>query len=142
MKRWYIIVILALVVVFSFIYFSQKQTGLVVDTEMFVSKSYMDIGIYEAKMLMEDNSGLIIIDVSPNYAAGHLPGAVNYYVGDGSFDVAIPMLDPSARYLVYCHVDSASRAGAQKLIDAGFMNVYRLRDHYSGWVEAGYAVEY
>ena len=56
-------------------------------------------------------------------------------------DEAIPTLDKEAMYLVYCHVDSASRSGAQKLVDAGFMNVYRLESHYSGWISAGYEVE-
>ncbi|MBE0700129.1 MAG: rhodanese-like domain-containing protein, partial [Acholeplasmataceae bacterium] len=38
-------------------------------------------------------------------------------------------------------VDSVSIAGASKLIDAGFENVYRLEGNYSAWVEAGYPVE-
>jgi len=103
--------------------------------------SYMDISPKEAKELIEENPGLIIIDVSPRYDEGHIPGAINYYVGDGSLDAAIPDLDPSAEYLVYCHSDSASIAGAQKLIDAGFKNVYRLEGNYSAWVDAGYEIE-
>lgn len=103
--------------------------------------SYMDISSMDAQELISNNPDLIIIDVSPSYNNGHLPGAINYYVGDGSLDEAIPMLDKMAMYLVYCHFDSASRAGAQKLIDAGFTNVYRLEDHYGGWVDAGYSIE-
>jgi rhodanese-related sulfurtransferase len=103
--------------------------------------TYTDITPAEAKMMIDDNPDLIIIDVSPAYADGHLPGAVNYYVGDGSLDEAIPMLDKDATYLVYCHVESASRQGAQKLVDAGFMNVYRLEGEYDAWVEAGYPIE-
>ena len=55
--------------------------------------------------------------------------------------IALPTLDPDDTYLVYCHEDSASILGAQKLIDAGFKTVYRLEGNYSAWVEAGYAVE-
>ena len=103
--------------------------------------NYTDISATEAKQLIDDNPDLIIIDVSPVYAAGHLPGAVNYYFGDGSLDAAIPMLDKNATYLVYCHAESASRLGAQKLVDAGFVNVYRLEGDYQAWVEAGYPIE-
>jgi rhodanese-related sulfurtransferase len=103
--------------------------------------SYTDISASEAKQLIDDNPEVIIIDVSPIYAAGHLPGAVNYYVGDGSLDAAIPALDENATYLVYCHAESASRQGAQKLVDAGFTDVYRLEGEYDAWVDAGYPIE-
>lgn len=102
---------------------------------------YMDVSPAEANKLINDDPDMVIIDVSPNYDAGHLPGAVNYYVGDGSFDDAIPTLDKNGKYLVYCHVESVSRQGAQKLVDAGFMNVYRLKGEYGAWVDAGYPVE-
>jgi len=103
--------------------------------------SYTDISPTEAKQMIDENPDLIIIDVSPIYAAGHLPGAVNYYLGDGSLDAAIPMLDENATYLVYCHTESVSRQGAQKLVDAGFMNVYRLEGEYDAWVDDGYPIE-
>ncbi|MFC1697493.1 rhodanese-like domain-containing protein [Nanoarchaeota archaeon] len=103
--------------------------------------TYMDVSAAEAKALIDSNSDIIIIDVSLHYANGHLPGAVSYYIGDGSLDAAIPTLDKEATYLVYCHVDSVAIAGAQKLIDAGFTNVYRLVGNYGGWIEAGYPIE-
>ncbi|MBN2851710.1 MAG: rhodanese-like domain-containing protein [Clostridia bacterium] len=103
--------------------------------------SYMDISPVDAKKLIDSNENLIIIDVSPFYKDGHLPNAVNYYVGDGSLDTAILMLDKNADYLVYCHSDSASILGAQKLIDAGFKKVYRLEGNYSAWLDAGFDIE-
>ena len=103
-------------------------------------RGYIDVSPAEAKELIDNNPDLIIIDVSPNYNNGHLPGAVNYYLGDGSLDEAIPTLDKSKTYLVYCHIDSVAIAGAQKLVDAGFDNVYRLEGNYSSWVDAGYPV--
>lgn len=105
-----------------------------------VEDSYMDVTAVEAKVLIDDNPELIIIDVSPLWEAGHLPGAVNYPVGDGSLDDAIPMLDSMAKYLVYCHGDEPSMLGAQTLVDAGFDKVYRLEGNYSAWVDAGYDV--
>ena len=101
---------------------------------------YTDVNPEEAKMLIEDNADIIIIDVSPLWAAGHLPGAISYPVGDGSLDTAIPMLDSEATYLVYCHGDEPSMLGAQKLVDAGFEMVYRLAGNYGAWVDAGYDI--
>jgi len=103
--------------------------------------AFIDVSPAEAKELIDNNPDLIIIDVSPHYAQGHLPGAVHYYLGDGSLDSAIPTLDKSKTYLVYCHVDSVARQGAQKLVDAGFQDVYRLEGNYSAWVDAGYPIE-
>jgi len=110
------------------------------DYQVADDKGYVDISASEAKDMIETNSDLVVIDVSPRYSQGHIPGAVNYYVGDGSLDAAIPSLDKTKDYLVYCHVDSAAIAGAQKLVDAGFMNVYRLEGNYQAWVDAGYPV--
>ena len=103
--------------------------------------TYMDVTPDQAAQLIAENPNLIIIDVSPHYAEGHLPGAVSYYLGDGSLEAAIPTLDKNAEYLVYCHVDSVSISGAQMLIDAGFETVYRLQGNYAAWVNAGYPVE-
>ena len=55
--------------------------------------------------------------------------------------MAIPVLDKEGEYLVYCHSDSASILGAQKLIDVGFKNVYRLKGNFSAWVDSGYQIE-
>jgi len=111
------------------------------DTQETEENTYMDISPEEAKELIEDTEALVILDVSSAYDQGHIPGAINYYVGDGSLDDAIPTLNMDVPYLVYCHVDSASISGAEKLIEAGFEDVYRLEGNYSAWVDAGYEVE-
>ncbi|MDT8357014.1 MAG: rhodanese-like domain-containing protein [Methanomicrobiaceae archaeon] len=102
---------------------------------------YNDVNAMEARALIDQNPDLVIIDVSPIYGEGHIPGAINYYVGDGSLDAAIPSLDPNGQYLVYCHTNAASIQGAQKLVDAGFTTVYRLEGNLKAWVDAGYPVE-
>ena len=103
--------------------------------------TYVDLSVEEARELIDSTSDLVIIDVSPKYDEGHIPGALHYYLADGSLDKAIPTLDKSKTYLVYCHVDEVSIAGATALIDAGFENVFRLEGNYGAWVDAGYPVE-
>ena len=41
--------------------------------------TYIDVTPAEARELIDENPDLVIIDVSPHYAQGHLPGAVHYY---------------------------------------------------------------
>ena len=130
--RWFSIVGILLIVLVSVVGCTEtEETG---------AGSYIDVSPAEAKKLIDENSDLIIIDVSPHYAQGHLPGAMHYYLGDGSLDEAIPTLDKDKTYLVYCHVDSVAIAGAQKLVDAGFEEVYRLEGNYAAWVDAGYPI--
>ena len=104
--------------------------------------AYTDATAEEVKKnVIDKDPDLFIIDVSTLYDDGHIPGAVNYPVGDGSLDAVIPDLDPKGKYLVYCHSDSASILGAQKLVDAGFKSVIRLSGNFQAWVDAGYEVE-
>ena len=102
---------------------------------------YVDVTPQEALKLMLETPDLITIDVSPAYAMGHLPKAINYPVGDGSLDKVIPMLHVTKTYLVYCHADGPSISGAKKLVDAGFTKVYRLIGNYKAWTDAEYPVE-
>lgn len=102
---------------------------------------YIDVTPEEAKKLIDSTPNLVIIDVSPLFDNGHLPGAINHYVGDGSLDTAIKTLDKTVPYLVYCHSDSASISGSKKLVAAGFEPVYRIIGNYGAWVAAGYPVE-
>ena len=134
-KNWWIVVVIAVGLIGG-VYFLNPTIGI---SE--AQKGYMDVSPAKAKELIDTVPDLVVIDVSPKYAEGHLPKAINYYVGDGSLDKAIPKLDKNKPYLVYCHVDSAAILGAQKLVDAGFKTVYRLEGNYSAWVRAGYPVE-
>lgn len=103
--------------------------------------SYMEVTPTEAKALIDKTSDIVIIDVSPAFANGHLPKAVNYYIGDGTFAKTIPTLNRDRTYIVYCHLSSTSARGAQQLVDASFPRVYRLKGNYKAWIQAGYPVE-
>jgi rhodanese-related sulfurtransferase len=132
---WIIGIVIIIVIVIAAVLLANMNNG---DGD----GGYIDVSAAEAKDLIDNNADLVIIDVSPAYDDGHIPGAINYYVGDGSLDAAIPSLDISKEYLVYCHVDSAAISGSQKLVDAGFSPVYRLEGNYQAWVDAGYDIEY
>lgn len=101
---------------------------------------YSDVTAQEARSLKHASEGkLVIIDVSSRFDEGHLPMAINIPLD--SLDAKIPTLDKSRPYLVYCHADEASIAGATILVNAGFSPVYRLKGNYQSWVSAGYPAE-
>jgi len=102
------------------------------------ASGYTDLTPAQAKNLIATEKDLVIVDVSPLYANGHIPGAISIPLE--TLDGKIPTLDKTKTYLVYCHGDAPSIAGAQKLVDAGFMKVYRLAGNYAAWVSAGYPV--
>ncbi|MFC1624762.1 rhodanese-like domain-containing protein [Patescibacteria group bacterium] len=146
-KILFIVIPLVLIFGGGYYYLGSKDTGtdVVEESEVMeeaaVLDEYIDLSPSEFYQFMVDDSDAVVLDVSPKFDEGRLPNAINHYVGDGSLDRAIPTLNKELTYLVYCHVDSASILGAQKLVNAGFPRVYRLVDNYSAWVEAGFPIE-
>ena len=119
---------------------TQQRAFLFAIYNIMLQETYIDLQPDGAYNMMLNDVFDMVIDVSPVYGETHLPNAVNFYIGDGSLDDAIPTLDKNLNYLVYCHVDSASVPGAQKLVDAGISNVYRLEGNFQAWVDAGYPI--
>ena len=96
--------------------------------------TYTDLEPKEAKDLIDTSTNLIVIDVSPHYDAGHLPGAIHYYLADGSLDAAIPDLDKEATYLVYCHHGMRSLKAAQLLRRHG-LRATSMKGGIDTWAE-------
>ena len=70
----------------------------------------------------------VVIDVRTpqEFAAGHLPGAVNINVEDPSFATQIGELDPAGTYALYCRSANRSRVAEEVMLGAGFENVFGL----------------
>ncbi|MDZ4170567.1 MAG: rhodanese-like domain-containing protein, partial [Methanobacteriaceae archaeon] len=108
MKSGTILAILVLICGIIVISGCTTNTGNNTTTNQTMDTGYQDVNPAEAKELIDTTPGIVIIDVSPKYDEGHLPGAINYPVSDGSLDKAIPTLNKNDTYLVYCHVDSVA----------------------------------
>jgi phage shock protein E len=69
-----------------------------------------------------------VIDVRTpeEFAEGHLEGAINLNVEDGSLQRALADLDPSATYIVYCRSGRRSAVAAEQMAAAGFTSVQDL----------------
>ncbi len=87
--------------------------------------SYRQISMEDAVSLMSREEDFIILDVrrADEFAAGHIPGAINVAnesIGTGE----IPELpDKDQMILVYCRSGNRSKQAAQKLADLGYTNI-------------------
>ena len=96
---------------------------------------------------IETSTAPLIIDVrSPDeFAAGHLPGALNVahseFIDTPAESVALLPTAMDAEIVVYCA--SGKRAGIASTIiaNAGYTNVGHLTGDFRGWEAAGYTIE-
>lgn len=88
-------------------------------------KGYTKISAEEAKKMM-DEGGVTIVDVrrADEFAAGHIPDAIN--VPNESIGTQQPaeLPDTGAKILVYCHSGRRSAIASAKLAKAGYTNIY------------------
>lgn len=83
--------------------------------------------------------GVVTLDVrtAEEYAAGHIPGAINIDVEGGDFDAGIAELDPTLTYAVYCRSGRRSLDAANRMSEAGFTKIYNLDGGIIEWSAAG-----
>ena len=91
-------------------------------------RSYTQISQDEAKKMMEQDDGHVIVDVRrpDEFVAGHIPGAIcipNEVIGSDQPE-KLPDLDQVI--LIYCRSGNRSKQAAQKLFDMGYTNVYEF----------------
>ena len=101
--------------------------GQVVDGDGMV-RSYKQITQDEAKKMMEQDDGHVIVDVrrQDEYDEGHIPGAIcipNESITDTK-PSQLPKVDQVI--LIYCRSGRRSKEAAQKLFDMGYANVYEF----------------
>ena len=92
------------------------------------AKSYMQISQEEAKEMMAEDDGHIVVDVrrQDEYDAGHIPGAIlipNESIGTEQPE-ELPDLDQII--LIYCRSGNRSKQAAQKLYNMGYTNIYEF----------------
>ena len=89
------------------------------------SASYDQISGTEAKVLMDSESGYIIIDArtQEEYDEGHIPGAIlipEYEIADRA-ERELP--EKGQLILVYCRSGRRSKIAAEELVKLGYTNV-------------------
>ncbi len=87
--------------------------------------SYRQISMEQAVTMMAEEKGYIILDVrrADEFAAGHIPGAINI-ANESIGSEEIPELpDKDQLILVYCRSGNRSKQASQKLADLGYTNI-------------------
>ena len=89
------------------------------------SATYEQISGAEAKALMDNESGYIIIDArtQEEYDEGHIPGAIlmpEYEIADRA-EKELP--DKDQLILVYCRSGRRSKIASEELVKLGYTNV-------------------
>lgn len=100
----------------------------VTSVEITQPMSYKQISQDEAKALMQEDNGSIIVDVrrQDEYDAGHIPDAIlipnESIVNERPSE--LPDLDQII--LIYCRSGRRSKEASQKLADMGYTNIYEF----------------
>lgn len=82
----------------------------------------------EAKALMEESEGYILLDVrtKEEYESGYIPGAINIPLSDINGNVVSSLPDKSRMILVYCRSGNRSRQASDKLSRLGYTNIIEI----------------
>ena len=93
----------------------------------------------KAKELLASEEGIVLLDVrtAEEFAAGHLPGAVNIDVESPDFAAGIASLDPGKPYALYCRSANRSKVAMTAMQAAGFTNLYDRAGGINAWKSAG-----
>jgi rhodanese-related sulfurtransferase len=95
------------------------------------------------KAAIDSKEKAIILDVRDpgEFAAGHLPGAINISRGTLEMNVFGKIPDENAKIYVYCKTAGRSTLATKTLNDLGYKNACLMDAQYADWVTAGYPVE-
>ena len=95
------------------------------------------------KAAIDSKEKAIILDVRDpgEFAAGHLPGAINISRGTLEMNVFGKIPDENAKIYVYCKTAGRSSLATKTLNDLGYKNACLMDAQYADWVTAGYPVE-
>lgn len=96
----------------------------------------------EVKSLIDKKDKVILLDVRDpqEFAAGHIPGAMNISRGTLEFVVFNKIQDQNAQIIVYCKTAARSALATKTLNDLGYKNAALMDATFEDWIKAGYPV--
>ena len=89
------------------------------------ANTYRQITVDDAVAMMEQETGYIILDVRrpDEYAAGHIPNAINVANESIGTSEISKLPDKNQLILVYCRSGRRSKEAAEKLVKLGYTNI-------------------
>jgi rhodanese-related sulfurtransferase len=143
MKKRMLVWMLSLVVVFSMLSLALAQPPMVKEMVAKTKASIKTVSAADVKAAIDKKENAVILDVrDPNeYAAGHLPGAINVSRGTLEFVIWGKVQDQNAKIYVYCKTAGRSTLATKTLNDLGYKNAVLMDALFEDWIKAGYPVE-
>ena len=92
------------------------------------TNTYRQITMDEAVNMMAQETGYIILDVRrlDEYAAGHIPNAINVPNESIGTDEIPELPDKDQLIMVYCRSGRRSKEASEKLVKLGYTNIVEL----------------
>ena len=89
------------------------------------TSTYRQISMDEAVTMMAQESNYIILDVrrADEFAAGHIPNAINVANEDIGTDEIAELPDKDQLIMVYCRSGRRSKEASEKLLKLGYTNI-------------------
>ena len=105
--------------------------------------SITKVSAADVKAAIDKKEKAVYLDVrDPNeYAAGHLPGAINVSRGTLEMNIWKAIPDQTAKIYVYCKTTGRSALATKTLNDLGYKNAVLMDAQFEDWIKAGYPVE-
>ena len=87
--------------------------------------TYRQVNAEEAAIMMEEESGYIILDVrtAQEYSEKHIPGAINIPNETIGTEDIPELPDKEQLILVYCRSGNRSKQASEKLVKLGYTNI-------------------
>ena len=89
------------------------------------NNTYRQISMDEAVAMMAEETGYIILDVrrADEFAAGHIPGAINVANENIGRNEIHELPDKNQLIMVYCRSGRRSKEASEKLVKLGYTNI-------------------
>jgi len=108
----------------------------------FAQSKFKNVGVDQFdKLRQQTNTVVLDVRTPKEFAAGHLPGAVNIDWNADDFGKKVAALDKSKTYLVHCALGGRSAKASDKMTTLQFTDVYNLEGGIKAWEKAGKPVE-
>lgn len=98
-------------------------------------------GQFQEKQAALPNAVLVDVRTPAEFATGHIPGAVNIDVKNGTFDSELDKLPKNQPVLVYCRSGMRSATAAKRMAEKGFLEIYEMKGGMLQWQAEGRATE-
>ena len=106
------------------------------------AKGFKNVGVAEFEKLRADKKNRVLdVRTSEEFAAGHIPGAINIDINGPNFEKRISALEKDRTYLVNCAGGGRSARACGKMAQLKFPNLYNLQGGFKAWENAGNPVE-